>query len=127
MARTVWPSAALILVALGCAPAAPAASDEPSRLAPSTHAQPAANAPNAPGTAATGADPFTASVRPVLAKSCAPCHEPAGKMYEKLPFDNASVVASHSEGVLRRLKGSDKEAVERWLATLPAEKKASAD
>lgn len=61
---------------------------------------------------------FASSVRPVLLAHCAPCHEPGGKMYERLPFDQPTVVASHSAGVLRRLKGEDREAVERWLATV---------
>lgn len=39
-------------------------------------------------------------------------------MYDRLPFDDAKVLSSHSEGVLRRLKGEDKEAFERWLASL---------
>jgi hypothetical protein len=38
-------------------------------------------------------------------------------MYERLPFDKAETIASHREGVLRRLKGEDREAVERWLAS----------
>ena len=42
-------------------------------------------------------------------------------MYDRLPFDNAEVVASHADSVLRRLKAAeDKEAVERWLATRPS-------
>ena len=65
-------------------------------------------------------DLFASSVRPVLVARCSPCHEPGGKLYAKLPFDDASVVAGHSAGVLRRLKGEDREAVEKWLATLPA-------
>jgi hypothetical protein len=40
-------------------------------------------------------------------------------MYERLPFENPRVVADHRAGVLRRLKGEDREAVEKWLATLP--------
>ncbi len=40
-------------------------------------------------------------------------------MYERLPFDHADVVAAHSAGVLRRLKGEDRKAVEDWLASLP--------
>ena len=39
-------------------------------------------------------------------------------MYGRLPFDDARVLSSHSEGVLRRLKGEDKEAFERWVASL---------
>ncbi len=66
-------------------------------------------------------DLFLTTVRPVLKSHCAPCHEPGGKMYERLPFDNPRVLASHSEGALRRLKGEDREAFERWLATLKPE------
>jgi len=61
---------------------------------------------------------FQSSVRPILATRCTPCHEPGGKMYERLPFDEPSVVSSHREGVLRRLKGEDRDAVERWFSSL---------
>jgi hypothetical protein len=37
-------------------------------------------------------------------------------MYDRLPFDRAEVVASNPEGVLKRLKGEDRETVERWIA-----------
>jgi len=77
-----------------------------------------AAAPEPPAATPTP-DLFATSVRPVLSAKCAPCHEPGGKLYEKLPFDQPSVVASHSAGVLRRLQGENKEAVEKWLATLP--------
>ncbi len=36
-------------------------------------------------------------------------------MYERLPFDQPEVVASRSEGVLRRLTGEDRAAVAAWL------------
>ena len=68
--------------------------------------------------AANHADGFAASVRPVLQAHCAPCHESGGKMYDRLPFDRAETIASHREGVLRRLKGDDRAAVESWLSTL---------
>ena len=64
------------------------------------------------------ADGFAASVRPVLQAHCAPCHEPGGKMYDRLPFDKGETIASHREGVLKRLKGDDRAAVEQWLAGL---------
>ena len=55
-------------------------------------------------------------MRPILASRCAPCHNPGGRMYERLPFDDAEVVASHREGVARRLKDPDERAAfERWL------------
>ena len=63
---------------------------------------------------------FTATVRPILVSHCAPCHEPGGKMYERLPFDRAETIASHSAGVLRRIKAPDeKAAIEKWLAGRP--------
>jgi cytochrome c553 len=62
---------------------------------------------------------FASTVRPLLAAKCAPCHEPGGKMYSKLPFDRPETISSHASGVLRRLKGADREAVERWLESLP--------
>ena len=81
----------------------------------------AAAAPAAP--TVSGRDAFTASVRPVLLNRCAPCHEPGGQMYGKLPFDDAGVVSAHPEGVLKRLKDADREAVEKWLAALPEKSK----
>jgi cytochrome c553 len=73
----------------------------------------------APEAAAKSEGSFTATVRPVLAAKCAPCHEPGGKMYGSLPFDKAETISSHREGVLKRLQGDDRAAVEKWLATLP--------
>lgn len=64
-------------------------------------------------------DLFRSTVRPVLAAKCTPCHEPGGKMYASLPFDKSETIASHREGVLKRLKGDDRAAVEKWLASLP--------
>jgi hypothetical protein len=69
--------------------------------------------------AATAPDAFTSTVRPILASKCTPCHEPGGKMYGSLPFDKSETIASHREGVLKRLKGDDRAAVEKWLASLP--------
>lgn len=66
------------------------------------------------------ADPFQSSVRPVLSARCAPCHEPGGKMYARLPFDDAKVVSANATAMLRRLKGDDRVALERWVAGLAA-------
>ena len=63
---------------------------------------------------------FRDQVRPLLARKCAPCHNPGGAMYARLPWDDAGVVASHSTGVLRRLKGEEHETVARWVARLVA-------
>ncbi|MBI3931979.1 MAG: alpha/beta fold hydrolase [Acidobacteria bacterium] len=75
----------------------------------------------APASAAAKASPssFDASVRPVLERRCVPCHFPGGSMYARLPFDAGETIRSHREGVLRRLKGDDRAAVEAWLG--PAE------
>jgi hypothetical protein len=60
-------------------------------------------------------DAFKREVAPVLARTCAPCHNPGGSMYAKLPFDDAATVRGHGDAVLRRLKGDDRAAVARWL------------
>jgi hypothetical protein len=59
---------------------------------------------------------FVRDVRPVLVQRCDPCHSPGGRMYERLPFDDPATVASHPEGILRRLKGDERATVERWIA-----------
>ena len=91
--------------------AAPAATPSP---APAATAVPPSPVP-APTPAA---DVFATVIRPVVEAHCAPCHEPGGKMYARLPFDDPKVLSSHSEGVLRRLKGEDREKFERWIASL---------
>ena len=63
---------------------------------------------------------FHSSVRPVLSTRCAPCHEPGGKMYARLPFDDPKVVSANATAMLRRLKGDDRAALERWVAGLAA-------
>ena len=92
-------------------PVEPAATPSP---APAATAIPPSPIP-APTQAA---DVFATVIRPVVQAHCAPCHEPGGKMYARLPFDDPKVLSSHSEGVLRRLKGEDKERFERWIASL---------
>jgi len=97
-------------------PAGKCGSEGPSGSA-ATLALAAATAPAATPTAAP--DPFVTSVRPVLVAHCAPCHEPGGQLYARLPFDDPSVVAGHEAGILRRLKGDDRATVEKWVAILP--------
>ena len=65
-------------------------------------------------------DAFRASVRPILSVKCAPCHEPGGKMYARLPFDDPSTVASHSARMATRLKDDDRKALETWAAAASA-------
>jgi hypothetical protein len=96
---------------------APAAEAAAAAMAPAAEdAAPAS--PNAPP-AETAVVSFDATVRPILAGKCAPCHNPGGKMYERLPFDDAKTVASHAEGISRRLKGDDLAALQKWLESLP--------
>jgi len=65
-------------------------------------------------------DLFRRSVRPVLSRRCGACHDPGGKMYERLPFDDPDVVLSKSESILRRLKEpEEKRAFEEWAAAVP--------
>jgi hypothetical protein len=90
--------------------------DDPAALQPAPRS--IAVPPGGPGTnAAPGT--FEQEARPVLMRKCAPCHEPGGQMYGKLPFDNAGVVSSHPGGVLKRLQGDDRRTVADWLAKNP--------
>jgi hypothetical protein len=41
-------------------------------------------------------------------------------MYARLPFDDPKTVAENSTAMLRRLKGDDRAALERWVAGLAA-------
>jgi hypothetical protein len=63
-----------------------------------------------------GLSAFDEQVKPVLTRTCAPCHYPGGNMYELMPFDDAETVASHAGEILRRLKEpADRGLVEEWL------------
>ena len=85
-------------------------------FAPGPH--PPAIRRNVPATTTSSAPAFSTTIRPILATRCAPCHNPGGRMYARLPFDDPNVVSSHSSGVLRRLKDGDRAAMEKWLASL---------
>jgi hypothetical protein len=54
---------------------------------------------------------FTLHVQPILEKNCSPCHFPGGKMYDKLPFDDSTTLLNHQEGILKRIKKEDENAV----------------
>ena len=126
---------AALLIAAGCRtavdpPPAPAAAPAPPPAAPAPPPEapapppvlPAAApvapaAPAAPAAAAAEPVSFEASIRPLLARTCTPCHVPGGRMYERLPFDQPEVVFSHKDGVLRRMKDPDnRQLMERWFA-----------
>jgi hypothetical protein len=63
---------------------------------------------------------FRETIRPILSARCGQCHDPGGRMYARLPFDDREVVSSHGAAILRRLKGDDRAAMEKWLAGLAA-------
>jgi hypothetical protein len=49
---------------------------------------------------------FDKDVKPIFEQHCNPCHFPGGKMYERLPFDQATTIINHEEGILKRIKDS---------------------
>lgn len=95
------------------APAQPAQSPQPPQPAqPAPVVEPMPVAVAAPST-----DAFRSQVAPILAQRCAPCHNPGGKMYERLPFDDPATVAGHPEGILKRIKDpAEHSLIERWIA-----------
>jgi hypothetical protein len=109
--------AAGLLAVLTVTPGCTGRSDGSAATPRSLSAAPATAAAATPAKAA-GKDSFHETIRPILSARCGHCHDPGGKMYARLPFDDPQVVSSHSAAVLRRLKGDDRAAVERWLAGL---------
>ena len=86
----------------------------PSAATPPPSAAPSVPAPATPSLEVVS---FEASVKPLLARTCTPCHVPGGRMYERMPFDRPEVVFAHKEGVLRRMKNpDDRQLLERWFA-----------
>lgn len=56
-------------------------------------------------------------VRQMLSRNCGACHDPGGKMYDKLPFDNPEIVRSNGAGILHRLDlAADRTLLEKWLS-----------
>ena len=126
MRPTVALATVLLAVSTTCTPTP--APRVPALPTPAASSQPSPTASDSPSPAPvqalaqfpTGqvdaAPDFARDVRPILAQRCEPCHEPGGKMYARLPFDDPATVASHPAGILKRLKGDDKVTVERWIA-----------
>jgi hypothetical protein len=126
-ARLLLPAAAPVLLLiwraaeLNCSSAAANPRPDGPQVASAQASEDPTRTPTAPPELAAvkaASDPeFVSTVRPILLGHCAPCHEPGGKMYDRLPFDHAEVVSSHREGVLKRIKAPDERAaIERWLA-----------
>lgn len=126
MRPTVALAVVLLAVSTTCTPTP--APRVPALPAPAASIQPTPTASDSPSPARdqvlaqlpTGqldaAPDFARDVRPILARRCEPCHEPGGKMYARMPFDDPATVASHPAGILKRLKGDDNVTVERWIA-----------
>jgi hypothetical protein len=87
---------------------------------------PAANAPDPAGSPPPSGLPeasvasFVRTLRPILSTRCAPCHEPGGKMYARLPFDDPQTVAAHAGRMGTRLNGDDLKALQNWSAEVAA-------
>ena len=60
---------------------------------------------------------FEKDVLPILKSNCNPCHFPGGKMYETMPFDQATTLTGHAEGILKRFKKDSVVAIETFIAT----------
>jgi hypothetical protein len=58
-----------------------------------------------PSTTHTSID-FKKQVQPILVSHCMPCHFTGGKMYERLPFDQASTILKPEirPGLFKRIK-----------------------
>src|SRR6185295_19644276 len=50
---------------------------------------------------------FDKDVKPIFQMHCNPCHFPGGKLYDRLPFDQASTILKNETGILGRIKDSD--------------------
>jgi hypothetical protein len=79
---------------------------------------PSTSGPEPAGIPAASAAAFRSSLRPILSVRCAPCHEPGGRMYARMPFDDPATVASHAARMATRLSGDERRALEAWAAGL---------
>lgn len=62
-------------------------------------------------------------VKEMLSRNCGACHDPGGKMYEELPFDNPKIVSAHGDSILQRLdETADKDLLQQWLSSLQKDK-----
>jgi hypothetical protein len=59
---------------------------------------------------------FDADIKPIFLAHCQPCHFTGGKMYERMPFDQAKTIIDHREGIVRRIKNPEE--VEKLTAFL---------
>jgi hypothetical protein len=98
----------LFLMIQGCAKGIQKSAVEKTQTQADVIASPAQKKPNT-----LGFQP----VKQMLSTNCSPCHNPGGKMYERLPFDDPKTVRAHSTGIAGRLdKPEDKKLLEEWLS-----------
>ncbi len=67
----------------------------------------------APVTAASASVDFSREIRPILESRCQPCHFAGGKMYERLPFDQAATIRTLGPKLFTRIKADDEQALFR--------------
>jgi hypothetical protein len=58
---------------------------------------------------------FDKDIVPLLKGRCSPCHFPGGKMYEKMPFDQAKTISDHRAGVTKRFKDQELDRIKAYL------------
>ena len=58
---------------------------------------------------------FDKDIVPMLKERCSPCHFPGGKMYAKMPFDQAKTIHDHREGVTKRFKDQELDRIKAYL------------
>src|SRR5262245_23398078 len=98
----------LFLMIQGCAKGIQRSAAENTQTQAEMIAAPAQSQPKA-----NGFEP----VKQMLSTNCSPCHNPGGKMYERLPFDDPKTVRAHSTPIKGRLnKPEDKKLLEDWLS-----------
>jgi hypothetical protein len=63
---------------------------------------------------------FAQQIQPILQNRCNPCHFPGGKMYEKMPFDQAKTLIEHQEGILKRFNDEgENKLLKQFIAEQP--------
>jgi len=53
---------------------------------------------------------FDLDIAPIFSSRCQPCHFPGGKMYERLPFDQAATIRKLGPALFSRIKDKDERA-----------------
>ncbi len=54
---------------------------------------------------------YHTQLEPIFRQNCSPCHFPGGKMYARMPFDQANTIIIHKAGILRRIKNEEQVAL----------------